>query len=174
MTRFARACAFFALSVFFASACASTGQRGPAPDSVRVGSYKAHSFVYSTTASPSVYETSFKSRYTITEKADIVSYRIENFFASDSQQADRDNVAILAISGASAGFGLYDLDNKPLVEYPKGSYGGSAARFERQAVNGRQVVIWLFSRSRSLMSIIQSFDSSGEIVYAEYTTYRPQ
>ena len=95
----------------------------------RTVDFTANAIIYHIASVPNTNERSFKSRVTIDKRSSIVSYKFENFITGGKKA---DNSVILAISGHTAGLGIYNWSGAPLIEYGQGKVNGAVTIFERR------------------------------------------
>ncbi len=156
-----------ALSLLLLAACASSSPYGREEgEATRL--YDAQTVTYQSNPSPVVMSRKFISRQTVSRRGGIESYRFENFFGAVGDHPD--TTVIIALSGNSAGFGVYDAAGRALLEIPKGSYNGATMTFVRQLEKGKQVVRWTLGND-ALSSVVESSDASGRVFESEITTY---
>jgi hypothetical protein len=115
-------------------------------------------------------EKRFKAEVEVNIRGDIRSYKFKNDFGGDPKA---NTVAQVALSGSSAGFGVYDHAGGKLAEYTNGRASGPAATFEIKTQGGTANIRWLFG-SDSAVSIIESVNTDGRLGYSEVTTYTAQ
>ena len=134
----------------------------------RTVDFSANATVYHIASVPNINERSFKSRVTIDKRASIVSYKFENFVTG---QKKADNSVILAISGNTAGLGIYDWSGAPLVEYGNGKVNGPAVTFIRREKSGKTEARWIIGDDIAI-SQINTFNAENFLIHSEITTYR--
>lgn len=133
--------------------------------------FTAHTVTYQASPAPTVMSRSFVTRQTVTRRGGIESYRFENFFGAVGDRPD--TTVIIALSGNSAGFGVYDASGRALLEIPKGTQSGATLTFVRPLERGKQVVRWTIGAD-ALSSVVESSDASGALFESEITTYLPR
>ncbi|MBF0171059.1 MAG: hypothetical protein HQK87_08230, partial [Nitrospinae bacterium] len=133
--------------------------------------FDARTVSYSSRPTPLVMSRSFTTRQTVTRRGGVESYTFENFFGPVGDHPD--TTVILALSGNSAGFGVYDAAGRPLLEIPKGSYDGASLTFVRPLDRGKQNIRWILGEG-AFSSVVESTDARGTVFESEVTTYLPR
>jgi len=167
-----------ALAASTISGCATTSGPSSVSSAVaplvsegqRTRVYKARSLIFSATPSPVMNEKRFRAEVEVNIRGDIRSYKFKNDFGGDPKA---NTVAQIALSGSSAGFGVYDHAGGKLAEYTNGRASGPVATFEIKTQGGTANIRWLFG-SDSAVSIIESVNPDGRLGYSEVTTYTLQ
>lgn len=136
---------------------------------VRNARFSGQSIIYNRTPAPVIIERKFVSAVEISVRGNIRSYRFKNHFAKDTNLADTE--VVVAISGNTGGFGVYDSKGSRLAEYAKGIVSGNALMFENKTSQGSLVIKWYFGDT-VIGSVIESFDTKGNLMSSEMTTYR--
>ncbi|MFW2332013.1 MAG: hypothetical protein ACN4E2_06970 [Nitrospinota bacterium] len=160
-----------AVIIFSTVGCVSTESKSKSQIEVSSVNYRAKTFVYSISSAPNLFVREFVSKVTINRKGEVKSYRFDNKI-SGSSGGGSDNIVLLAISSSAAGVGIYDTQNRPIIEYPKGIFSGKVALFSKSGTSGKQYLRWMFG-DKSILSVIESFDSKGILQYSEITIYNP-
>lgn len=153
--------------------CSSTpsvkkGEAGLHSEGTRDEKFTASTVIYNTSPQPNVQEKKFNGVLTVNVRSGIRSYRFRNHFG---KKGDPDVTVVMALSGATAGMGIYDRNGRTLAEYPKGKVMGPAVVFENRTEEGYMRVRW-FLGERTVVSSIQSFSGDGELGYSEMTFYK--
>jgi hypothetical protein len=168
------------LMVMLAGGCVSDNRSGsvPRPGSrgsslldaqggEQVHNLASTAIVYHVGATPKVKEITFPSTVTVNRRSEVMSLKFVNRVGQSSQ-----SMALLAISGGTAGFGIYDWAGTPMMEFSKGKVSGDGrlVTFEYIDANGKSMVEWLLGDD-SIVSIINNFDKMGNLFHVEVTTY---
>jgi len=140
------------------------------PEGASHRAYTAHTTIYNLRASPPVTSKTFKSECEIHKRAEIFSYRFSNFLGAGDEPTV---VVTLAISGRSAGMGIYDPGGAVRAEYQQGVSQGDYAFFNFKTEQGSTQIKWFLS-GRSISSVIESYDVNGALGYSEITVYVPR
>ena len=153
-------------AVLLAASCATPGSKG-ITSSAGKKRLVAHSIIYTRGLSTSVAEKVYNCEMELLTRSGLNSYRFSNYV---SGLAKPDAVVTLAISGRSAGLGIYNANGEPLAEYPAGNVNGALVEFEVRQKDGIAKVKWFLGEG-AILSVFESYDSAGNLGYSENTFY---
>lgn len=164
--------AAMAMATAFAG-CSSTpsvkeGETGLHSEGTRNEKFTASTVIYNASPQPNVQEKKFNGVLTVNVRSGIRSYRFKNHFG---KKGDPDVTVVMALSGHTAGMGIYDKTGRTLAEYPKGRTIGPTVVFETRTEKGYMRIRW-FLGEETVVSSIQSFSNDNTLGYSEVTFYR--
>ncbi len=133
--------------------------------------YSARTIIFRKDKSPTVTESFFRSDVEISSGTGVKTYRFNNHVGAEENKDG--TVVVLAIAGPRAGFGVYDNKGNILVEYAKGVVMGKAIIFNTKTSEGNNNARWYFGKN-TIVSVIDAYSPSGDLIYSEITTYNPQ
>jgi len=138
------------------------------PDGITYREYKVSAILFQGFPSPKVVEKSFRSKVEFNKRLDIKSYRFSNYF----QKSKTPSVVVaLAISGQTAGMGIYNSSGAILAEYSNGRVAGDFVYFDINSKDGSSKIKW-FLGDKSIFSVIESYTKEGVLGQAEVTIYK--
>ena len=152
--------------ILLLASCQTGGKRSGFRDSPN-RQFRAHTIVYNSVPVSVVQEKEFISQLEYQERGAIKSYRFSNYITRGERP---DIVVTLAVSGRSAGLGIYNADNQPLMEYPQGVVMGKYVEFLLESEEGSSKIRWYLGDEK-IFSVFESFNSDGMLGAAENTLY---
>ncbi len=164
-----------ALTLVLMAGCASTKSvnkdNSPKQGASYTKTFNAHSVFYTRAPTPKVWEKKFRSVVDIRSRKELNSYRFSNYLDKDDKEPGV--IVVLAISGSTAGLGIYDSNDRPLAEFPKGTVSGSSVQFTQEEENGKISIKWFIS-SDSIVSMFETYGKDGLLGRSEVTFYNPK
>lgn len=146
--------------------CTTTGKAGLHASNSK-NRLVAHSIIFTSVPQPVIVEKKFTTQLETLVRSDLRSYRFSNYISGKDKP---DFIVTLALSGRSAGLGIYNSDNVPLVEYPSGKAFINMAEFEMRSENGSTKIRWYLGEKK-ILSIFESYDAKGMLGVSENTIY---
>ncbi len=138
------------------------------PDGITYRKYQVSTILFQGFPSPKVIEKSFRSKVEFNKRHGIKSYRFSNYFQKSKTPSV---VVVLAISGQTAGMGIYDSSGAVLAEYSNGRVAGDFVYFDINSKEGSSKIKW-FLGVKTISSVIESYTKDGVLGQAEVTIYK--